>query len=184
MPEERPPRVSLVNLADESQFEFLVNPSTLKESIQAEYSRASALGLSHQPMQYKHTKNMRIPIRLYHSEAMQNRYLRPLPEALGGSRTPNTIMAKRSWLLSLLFPRSHSDFGHTDPPDVLFIWPSLYRLKGRVVGYSATHESFRNDNMRPDRFVATLNFESQLDQVRTMQEVQNDGTLWVGEEAV
>jgi len=171
----RPPRAALVNLADNTRLDFLVNPSQVREAISAEYERIAPLGLSHQVLQYKGTTNLKLPLELYHSKRLNQR--------LSDNVQAMTIGEMRAWLMSLLFPVASQEYVRKSPPEVLFVWPNVWRLRARVIDVTTQHEEFDNETLGMVRFVATVSLESVLSRRKLMEDIKSEGTIWVQEGA-
>lgn len=171
----RPPRAALVNLATNETLRFLFNPQTFEEKIEPIYAKQAPVGLSHQRLQYTGTQNNIIPIELYLSQLHQ--------DALTGTAgsTP-TILEQKAWLQSLCYPAEISDVGYGGPPRVLFVWPQVIRLQGRIKSASFLHREFSNRSLATIQMVAKLEFEEDADSRKTMEDVKVSGTVQAGEE--
>lgn len=170
----RPPPASLVNLTTQEEYEFQFNPQSLDETVEAKYDRANIIGLSHERLSYKNTTNNVIPLELYLSQLVQDRW---------GNRPGSepTILAQKAWLQSLVYPASSQDFGYVGPPQVLLVWPGVIRTVGRVTKANFLHRAFSNRNLHSIQIVAKLEFEEDLEYRRLMEEVQLNGSIVVEE---
>lgn len=171
----RPPRASLVNMTTNEEYQFLFNPQTIEEKIEAKYNRAQIIGLSHERLSFKNTTNNVVPIELYISQLAQD-----LIAQQGDSSPP--IMQQKAWLQSLVYPASSQDFSFVGPPRVLFIWPRVARMIGRVTKVSFLHREFSNRTLGTIKMVARLEFEEDVEQMRLMEDVQLMGSLTVDED--
>jgi hypothetical protein len=172
----RPPRASLVNLATQDEYEFLFNPETLEETIEADYNRTEVIGLSHKRLGYKNTGNETIPIELYLSQLMQD-----VLAGRGGSR-PYVATEQKRWLQSLVYPVESQDFSFVGPPQVLFIWPRVVRMKGKITKVSFLHKAFSPRTLATTQLVARLQFEEDVEQRRLMDDVLRLGSETVERE--
>jgi len=169
-----PPKASLVNLATNEEHEFQFNPQIMQETIEAKYNRTLINGLSHERLSYKNTSNNVIPIELYMSQLLQDKQTNI-------ANSSPTILQRKAWLQSLIYPVSNEDFGYTGPPQVLFIWPKVARLIGKVMRVSFLHREFSNRNLSTIRLVAKLRFEHDISRRLLMEDVQINGSLSVEE---
>jgi hypothetical protein len=171
----RPPRASLVNLATDEQYDFMFNPQTWKESVQAKYNRLQINGLSHERLGYKNTTNDLIPLELYLSQLAQDQMA-----GQGDSSPP--IGQQKAWLQSLCYPVASQDYGYVGPPQVLFIWPHEARMICKVLNASFLHRTFSNRSLASVQIVATLTLEEDVQRRRLMEEVQLMGSITVEED--
>lgn len=170
-----PPKAALVNLHTNEEHLFQFNPQTFEETIEAKYNRSQVNGLSHERLGYKNTGNDVIPIELYLSQFLQDQMVKQANSA-------PTLLERKAWLQSLLYPASNEDYGYAGPPQVLFIWPGVLRLVGKVMKISFLHREFSNRTLKTIRLVAKLTFEEEVPERRLMEDVQLNGSLWADEE--
>ena len=171
-----PPKASLINLTTGDEFRFQFNPETLEEAVEAKYNRITVNGLSHERLSYKNTGNNVFPIELYMSQLMQD-----VKAGRGGSR-PYVATERKRWLQSLVYPAQDPDYGYVGPPRVLFIWPRMVRIIGRVTKIHFLHRSFSNRTLATTQLVAQLSIEEDVEQQRLMDEVLRIGSLAVSVE--
>jgi hypothetical protein len=167
----RPPRASLINLATGDEFEFLFNPQTFDEKVEAKFNRIVVNGLSHERLSYTNTSNDVIPIELYMSQLAQD-----VIAGEAGSR-PYIATDRKRWLQSLVYPAEDSDYGYVGPPNVLFIWPRMVRIIGRVTKVEFMHKAFSPRTLATTQLVARLTIEEDVTQRRLMEEVLRIGSL-------
>lgn len=168
--DSRPPRVSLVNLATGDEFEFLFNPQTFDEKLEAKFNRTVVNGLSHERLSYINTSNNVIPLELYMSQLAQDHLT-----GQAGSR-PYIATERKRWLQSLVYPVEDQDYGYTGPPQVLFVWPRMARLIGRVTKVEFTHRAFSVRTLAAHQMIAKLSIEEDVAQRRLMDEVLRIGS--------
>lgn len=170
MPTSRPPRGSLVNLSNEETFDFLVNPHTIEESVEAHYKNQQVIGLSHSRKQFVSTGDAAIPIELFMSEELQRLY---------GSNFDQrqTMEEKKAWLKSLVYPVSNQDYSRVGATQVLLTVPNVIRIVGRVMRVSFMHREFHHEDMRTTTLVARIDIEEDLQVRRLMDEVAIEGSL-------
>jgi hypothetical protein len=173
--DNRPPRASLVNLATGDEYLFLFNPETFEESFEAKYNRVQVNGLSHERLAYKNTGNDTIPLELYLSQLAQDHL-----SGAAGSR-PFVATHQKRWLQSLVYPAASQDFSFVGPPRVLFIWPRMVRLIGRVTKVSFLHRDFSNRTLATTRLVARLEFEEDVELARSMDDVLTLGSMQIAD---
>lgn len=168
--DSRPPRVSMVNLATGDEFEFLFNPQTFDEKLEAKFNRTVVNGLSHERLSYINTSNNVIPLELYMSQMAQDHLT-----GRAGSRPYIATEAKR-WLQSLVYPVEDQDYGYTGPPQVLFVWPTMARLIGRVTKVEFTHRAFSPRTLAAHQMICKLSVEEDVARRRLMDEVLRIGS--------
>ena len=171
-----PPKGSLINLTTGDEFQFQFNPATLEEAFEAKFNRKQINGLSHEPMSYKNTSNNVIPLELYMSQLMQD-----VKAGHAGSR-PYIATERKRWLQSLVYPAESPDYGYVGPPKVLFIWPRMVRIIGRVTKVGFVHRAFSNRTLATTQLVARLSIEEDVAQRRLMDEVLRIGSMAVSVE--
>jgi hypothetical protein len=171
--DSRPPRALLKNLTTGEEYPFLFNPETLEETIEAKYTRKEIVGLGYERLSYKNTTNDVIPIELYLSQLAQDKIA-----GRAGSE-PYIATGHKRWLQSLVYPRSDNDYGYAGPPDVLFLWPRMIALVGRILKVRFRHQAFSNNTLATTRLVASLSFEERLESQRLMEDVMRVGSLVV-----
>lgn len=171
----RPPRAMIVNLATQEEYPFLFNPQTLDEKFEAKYNRIEVQGLGYERLSYKNTSNNVIPIELYLSQLAQDKIA-----GQAGSR-PFVATSQKKFLQSLVYPTENQDYGYAGPPQVLFVWPRMVRMVGRVTRLSFMSRSFSPRTLAATQLVATIEFEEDVERRRVMEDVQRLGSLVVGE---
>ena len=170
----RPPRASLVNLATNEEYQFLFNPETLDEKIEAKYSSQKILGLSHERLSYQNTTNNEIPLELYLSQLAQD-----VIANQGDSSPP--ISQQKAWLQSLVYP-VESESGIVGPPQVLFVWPRIARMICRVKSVEFSHTVFSNRTLASVRITAKVTLVEDVESRRLMADVQLDGDVVASED--
>jgi len=164
-----PDRMSVENLTTGTGVFAQFNPDEVDEKIGVSYNRLAVQGLSHQPMQYQYTENMKISLTLGFEALSKD----------GGGRTFDT----RKFMLSLLYAgRNAQDIIGGEPPRVLFIWPQLYSIKVRITSYSNSMKRFAL-NGRPTSFSLKLDLEWVLDSRMTSEDIYEHGTQFSGSAA-
>lgn len=126
------------------EIEVLVNPATLKETLQAEWSRMAVIGLDHEIPHYSRTKSIEFPLSFYVSTFEKVRQ-----HALEAHNTRNTItdevvaasMQFANDLRSLVFPSKIT----LRPPPVKVCWPGVLEIIGVVTSLSFEYKRFAND---------------------------------------
>jgi hypothetical protein len=171
MSEGAPPRALFENMADGSSLELPINPSIVNERLESEDEDIGSIGLSHQIVQYKSTKNLVLTMDIFISDdAILRR----------GGDSKYTLMQMRAWLMSLQYPVSDRDLGRIGKPRVLFVWPNVWRLMGRVRSVRNTHQQFDNATGRTTRMTCALTFVAESDTRILMSDVQSNGTILSG----
>lgn len=156
-----PPKAALSNMETGEVMRFQFNPPELVEEISANWARLSPIGLSHQILHYISTNNHRMPIEIYLSDILANLrigmaapFLLTTPGPFGISiprvSTSNLKIPEREgdldgmkrFLQSLLYPHKTDSGSFSPPPRVLFVWPSVVRLRCIVTSLRFTHRRF------------------------------------------
>lgn len=174
---ERLVSASLGNLTNQETMQFLVNQEVLEESLEADYEELSPLGLSHKRLQFKGTGNLKIPIEIYLSEAIQERFGAQFDQH-------SSILEKKAWLQSLLYPSASSDYSRVGPPRVLFVWPHVVRIVARVTRWSTTHRLFATRDLHTTALLVRMELVEDLDTRKLMDDVIVEGSLHVAESEV
>lgn len=163
---QEPPKCFLINLVDNDRWIAPFNPTTLEESLKVNYRRIQVPGLSHERLQYQGTGNKTIPLEFFISQMAQDgRY---------GTDLDN-ILADKAWLESLAYPAADIDFGYVGTPRVLFVWPTVIRLVGRITSVDFMHRQFQIESLTTTMLVARLDFEEDRDMRILMNEVREYG---------
>lgn len=150
---QRPPRTSLINLASGERWDAPFNPASLAESIAATYARHQIPGLSHQRLQYIGTENKKYRLEFFLSQLRNDEQYPDL----------RSILTDKQWLESLLFPVEVLDNGHVGSPRVLFVWPGVARMQGRVTAIEFEHRAFSVQTLRTTVMMASVQLESDRD---------------------
>lgn len=163
-----PPKAALANVESGEVMRFQFNPPELVEDLSANWARLSPVGLSHQVLHYINTNNHRFPIEIYLSDVarkIQQAAAAPaltfaavgaafggtvgaaaLPSAVSNLKLPSREQldvdnAKR-FLQSLLYPYRTESGTFDPPPRVVFVWPSVVRMRCIVDRVRFRHQRF------------------------------------------
>ena len=159
---QRPARVSIANVSTGESIEAQFNPSELEESLEVNWARQTVPGLSHQPMQFIHTGNVKFTVELQFV-------------ATDVSELAELMHARR-FLQSLCYPRrGASDVTGGGPPRALFVWPTLVSLTCVITTLNFKYSHF-NIAGAPVQFTAKLTLEEIRDVRLTSDEVLVSGT--------
>ena len=160
---QRPARMSLTNLATGMSVEAQSNPPELEETIDVNWARPAVPGLSHEPLQYSHTSNLKHGLTLTF-------------DALDPTYDPARILLARRFLQSLCVPRQAAqDIGSGAPPRVLFVWPNLISLTCVITSLGFKYSRFRLDGT-PTLFTVKVALEEIRDVRLTSEDVLASGT--------
>lgn len=152
--DESPDRMSITNLDTAKSVTAQFNPDEVKEVLKVLYHRLPILGLSHQPMQYQGTENLKVTFTLGF-------------DAL--SHEGSGLMDARAFLMSLCYSsRVAEDIIGGDTPPVLLVWPELYALECKMASLSTTLKRFRARG-RPTLFTSDIEVE-RVSEVRLFSE--------------
>lgn len=153
----RPPRGMLKNLDNGEEHEFLFNPESISEKVSTKWNRHNVVGLSHEVLSYKNTANVVLNIELFMSQLAQ--------DELSGSAGSHPLVAteRRAFLYSLMYPMEDEDYDYRGAPRVLFIWPTMFRMKCIVADLDFTHREFSQKTLATTQLVAKVTLEGELD---------------------
>ena len=153
----RPPRGMFKNLTNGEEFEFLFNPESISEKVSSKWNKHAVVGMSHEVLSYKNTSNVVLNIELYMSQMAQ--------DEIAGTAASRPLVAteRRAFLYSLMYPADSEDYDFQGPPRVLFIWPTMFRMKCIIVDLDFTHREFSNKTLATTQLIAKLTLEGELD---------------------
>lgn len=160
-----PPKAALANVESGETMRFQFNPPELVEELSANWARLSPVGLSHQILHFINTNNHRLPIEIYMSDVVANLQLAataqsqstvqfaapgsplapPHPLAAESRLKPPTelgVDSAKRFLQALLYPYRTESGAFDPPPRVVFIWPSVVRLRCVVTSLRFIHRRF------------------------------------------
>ena len=164
--DQKPPRVTIVNLRSGTEFTAQFNPQRLEESLGVNWNRLGVQGQGHQPLHFVHTENVNLQMdfefRAYSEQEM--------------------IALKRARRLihSWHYPRDIStDSIGGGSPNLLIVWPGMLSMEVVSQGVRIRHESF-NRKGHSTRFTASLNLEEIRDSRLTFDQVEEDNELRFG----
>jgi hypothetical protein len=162
-----PPKGRLINLQTNEEQVFQFNPTRFVETIAPRYTRISPPGLGHDRLAYENTSSNSIPLDLFMDQLGQD-----LESGTGGSR-PFIPLTRKKFLQALLYPVTRS----TPPPQLLFIWPRMISIVGRIVGPAQfQHQEFASTTGATTRLVVKINIEEDREIGLLMEEVRRQGS--------
>ena len=156
----RAPRATLTNTRTGVTRKFQFNPTEFSEAIGAEFARQTVPGLSHQVMQFIHTRNREVTVELFYDNA----------NFPSGTKGTNPILPTRRWLRSLCHPRRGGGRVTGGSPRVLFTWPGFMAFTAFIIDLGFVYTMF-NQLGEPTQMKVNLTLEEVRDQVRLMEEV-------------
>ena len=159
---QRPPRLTLANLATGDSIEAQFNPAGFEEAIEVNWARLKIPGLSHERLHFVHTGNLKLSLELTF-------------DALDPATTLDTILQARRFLMSLCYPLAGEDVASTSPPRVLVVWPATVSLTCVVGSLSFKYARFNIQSV-PVQFTARIALEEIRDVRLTSDEVLADGS--------
>ena len=173
-----PQRGSLTNLETQQSIPFLLNPVQLEENYEAVYSRRTSPGLSHERMQYSHTKNVVIPLELVYDEYIFRERNRGRNSITGGGVAPgNRVEIVRRNLQALVYPRRSQRLISASPPQVLFAWPGFISMRVRITKLKFRHVFFQNGVPIPRVTRVNLTLEEDVEQRIYSDQLSTFGTM-------
>ncbi len=160
---ERPARMSIANVATGEAVEAQFNPSEFEEALEVNWTRQTVPGLSHQPLQFVNTGNVKFTLELNF-------------EAQDPSTDLDTIHQSRRFLQSLCYPRRGAeDVVGGGPPRALFVWPNVISLTCVVTALSFKYGRFNLEGT-PVQFTAKVTLEEIRDVRLLSEDVLADGS--------
>lgn len=174
---EQPARVMIGNADTLSWLSAQYNPETVTEQLEAVYKAIEVQGLSHEPLQYDHTRNLTLSFSL-NFDGLTGRLVMfsdgPLQQVT--SIEDGTPERARRFLHSLFYPRQGaSNVAGGAPPKTLFVWPGLFSLLGRMTKLQINHKRFES-SMKSSWFTAELGFTEARVNRLTSEDVLAFGT--------
>lgn len=158
-----PDRLTFIDVATGDSLTVQYNPTEVTENLASQYNRAGILGLSHQPLQYAQTENMKVGFELaFDSLAQPGRY---------------DIMAARRFLMRFHYARrGGTDIRAGAPGRVIVVWPNLYTLTCKLMTTVNKFSRFQQDGT-PTFFTAGVAFEEVRDKYLYADDVAIVGTI-------
>lgn len=159
---QTPARMSIADMSSGESIEAQFNPTELEESLEVNWARQTVPGLSHQPLQFVNTGNLKFTVELQFV-------------AQSAAELEHALAARR-FLQSLCYPRrSATNIAGGGPPRVLFVWPTFIALTSVIVSLSFKYARF-NLAGAPVGFTAKLGLEEIRDVRLLSEDVFANGT--------
>lgn len=160
---QRPARMSIANLSTGESVEAQFNPTEFEEALEVNWARQTVPGLSHQPLQFVNTGNVKFSLELNF-------------EAQDPTTNIEQLNRSRRFLQSLCYPkRNAEDVIGGGPPRALFVWPGVVSLNCVVAALSLRYGRFNLEGA-PIQFTAKLTLEEIRDVRLLSEEVLADGS--------
>lgn len=160
---QRPARMSIANIVTGDAVEAQFNPTEFEEALEVNWARQTVPGLSHQPLQFVNTGNVKFTLELHF-------------EVHGASADLEQLHFAKRFLQSLCYPRRGAeDVIGGGPPRALFVWPNVVSLTCVVTGLSFKYGRF-NLAGTPIQFTAKVTLEEIRDVRLLSEEVLADGS--------
>lgn len=157
-----PPKVSIAKLSTGQSIDAQYNPTEFDEAVAANWGRLAIPGLSHQPMQFGYTENLKYDFTLNFSSGS------------GNAITQGAIENARRFLLSCVYPRSANVIRSGGAPRLLFIWPGMVAITCVMTSVKIKHQRF-NKNAQTVQFSATIALEEIRDELLLDTDVETHG---------
>ncbi len=132
---QRPPRLTLANIATGDSIEAQFNPTGFEEAIEVAWAHLKVPGLSHERIHFVNTENLKLALELTF-------------DALDPTSSLDDILKSRRFLMSLCYPVAGQDVPSTSPPRVLVVWPSIVSLTCVVGSLSFKYGRFNLQGTR------------------------------------
>ncbi len=160
---QRPARMSIANVSSGQAVEAQFNPNELEEALEVNWTRQTVPGLSHQPLHFVNTGNVKFTLELNF-------------EVQDPSTDLDSIHQSRRFLQSLCYPRRGAeDVVGGGPPRALFVWPNVISLTCVVTALSFKYGRFNLEGT-PVQFTAKLTLEEIRDVRLLSEDVLADGS--------
>jgi hypothetical protein len=160
---QTPARMSIANVSSGESIEAQFNPAELEEALEVNWARQTVPGLSHQPLQFVNTGNLKFTLEL-------------LFEAQNPASDVDRNLRARRFLHSLCYPRrGAADVVGGGPPRVLFVWPTFVSLTCMIASLSFKYSRF-NLAGTPIHFTARIALEEIRDVRLLSEDVLANGT--------
>ncbi len=160
---ERPARMSIANVVSGDSVEAQFNPSEFEEALEVNWTRQTVPGLSHQPLQFVNTGNVKFTLELNF-------------EVQDPATDLESIHQGRRFLQSLCYPRRGAeDVVGGGPPRALFVWPNVISLTCVVTALSFKYGRFNLEGT-PVQFTAKVTLEEIRDVRLLSEDVLADGS--------
>ena len=160
---QRPARMSIANTATGDVVEAQFNPAEFEEALEVNWARQTVPGLSHQPLQFVNTGNVKFTLELHFEVHDPNADI-------------DQIHYARRFLQSLCYPRRGAeDVIGGGPPRGLFVWPKVVSLTCVVTGLSFKYGRFNLEGT-PIQFTAKVTLEEIRDVRLPSEDVLSDGS--------
>jgi hypothetical protein len=155
--------MSIANVSSGESIEVPANPTELEELLESNWVRQPVPGLSHQPLQYVHTGNVRFSMELHF-------------DAVAPGTGLDQVLHARRFVQSLCYPRRGvAEVLGGGPPRVLFVWPRLVSLTCVITALTFRYQRFNLDGL-PVQFTARITLEEIRDVRLASEDVLISGT--------
>ena len=155
--------MSIANIATGDSVEAQFNPTDFEEALEVNWARQTVPGLSHQPLQFVNTGNVKFTLELNF-------------EAQDPATDLEEIHFARRFMQSLCYPRRGApDVSGGGPPRALFVWPNVASLTCVVTALSFKYGRFNLDGT-PIQFTAKVTLEEIRDVRLLSEDVLASGT--------
>lgn len=158
----RPPRFTILNIDTGELIEAMYNPDEIKEKLEAAYTELEIAGHSHQPMQYKNTKNFALNFELALDDL---------------SAESKQLDDARRFLHSLFYPQRSASIGQAGTPNVLLVWPKVFAVRCRAATLEGSLKRFASGDGRLTWYVAATSWKEVLLRKLYSEDVRQGGTL-------
>ena len=152
-------KIWIANVATGARIEAQYNPKKFEPEIEVEYAELKVPGLSHRPLQYVSTGNVKSPIELLF--------------VVHSVKERQALEYARRFLMSLCVPWR----GQAAPPRALFVWPNEASLQVVIRGTLKFSDERFNRDMGTIEMSAKVPFEEIRDTRLVGEDVLASG-LW------
>src|SRR5262249_19434655 len=127
---QTPARMSIANVSTGDSVEAQFNPADFEEALEVNWARQTVPGLSHQPLQFVNTGNVKFTLEL-------------TVDAREPAADLDQLLRGRRFLQSLCYPRrGAADVAGGGPPRALFVWPTIVSLTCVITSLTFKYSRF------------------------------------------
>lgn len=161
--DEKPPKLTLVNLATGKSLETQFLPEELEEATGTNFAKLTVPGLSHQRKHFINTDDCRYTFTMYN-------------HCIGkGAAALKSLLDARGFLKAACHPRRNTGESDRDgPPRLLLVWPNFISVQVRLMSPLTFKFSKFNKFGTPIAYAASVVMEEQRDAFVGMEDILAD----------
>lgn len=156
--------MSLVDTDAAEWLDVQFNPERLQTKLEAVFNDLVTLGAAGEEPQFKNSKGFTIDFELRFDALVSREW------------NAQKIEKAKNFLWSCATPREGDGVGTIDPPKILFVWPRLYTVVGRISSPSCEEQRFARTG-ECTLMVAKIQIREVLSARRTSERVRQAGIV-------